>query len=347
MGARQVAAVAVLVLLAACTTSSDEPAATSAATSAAASSASSQQGASSSAVVSSLPPPQDVTTMDDVQAIDARPFADWVALADGSAWVANVGRGIGRYDLATGRDLGSVPTGTEICLAMDVGFDSLWAGDCSGPRVFRVDPSTGRVLARIRLPFPALAEESSLAAGEGCVFALSSFPERIACIDPARNRVRTTFKAPNTPAALRAGYGALWVTNPDPGRLVRMDPRTGKVLARIPLPFGARFLALGEDAVWVMSNDKGTVTRVDPDTNAVTATIPVDDYSVDGGDIAVGGGYVWARVSDTLVAQIDPATDRVVARYGPASGSGSVAADRKSLWISAHDVLRVWRVPLD
>ncbi len=342
MRARRVALVAASLLLAGCSTASDDPPDTSAEDSPAASPSGSQSGSAGG----DLPTPRDVTTMDGVRAIEAAPFADWVALAGDSVWVANVGRGIGRYDAGSGRSRGSVPVGTEICLGMDVGFGSLWAGDCATAQVVRVDPGTGRVRARIDLPFDAITEESSVAAGEGAVFVMSTYPERIARIDPARNAVTRTFKAPVAPAALRAGYGALWVTNADPGRLLRIDPDSGRTLARILLPFGARFLALGEGAVWVMSNNRGVVTRVDPATNEVRASIPVSDYPVEGGDIAVGGGYVWARVSDTLVAQIDPRTDQVIARFGPSSGSGSVVADRSAVWISAHDVLRVWRVPL-
>jgi hypothetical protein len=95
-----------------------------------------------------------------------------------------------------------------------------------------------------------------------------------------------------------------------------------------------------------MNNVAGTVTRVDASTNAVVSTIKVAQRRVDGGDMSVGGGYAWARVSDALVAQIDPATNTVVARYGPEAGSGSVAADKDAVWISAHDVTTVWRVPI-
>ena len=77
------------------------------------------------------------------------------------------------------------------------------------------------------------------------------------------------------------------------------------------------------------------------------ATIPVGAGSSSGGDIAVGGGFVWARLSDSLIAHVDPATDTVVARYGPPSGSGSVAADEDAVWVSAHDVTTVWRLPFD
>jgi hypothetical protein len=50
---------------------------------------------------------------------------------------------------------------------------------------------------------------------------------------------------------------------------------------------------------------------------------------------AIGGG-----------ARIDPETNRVVERYGPAVGSGSVAADDDAVWVTAHDVRKIWRLPL-
>lgn len=89
----------------------------------------------------------------------------------------------------------------------------------------------------------------------------------------------------------------------------------------------------------------GTDSHVDPNTNAVIATVPVDSGVIDGGDIASGGGSVWARVSDGLVTKIDPEKDVVVSRYGPSSGSGGVAVDAEALWVAAHDVNSVWRLP--
>jgi virginiamycin B lyase len=129
--------------------------------------------------------------------------------------------------------------------------------------------------------------------------------------------------------------------------VVRIDPADGTVVREITVGAGPRFLAIGEGSVWAMNERDGTVSRIDPATDAVTATILVTPVPVQGGDIAVGGGFVWARISDQLVAQIDPTTDEVVARYGPPAGSGSVAADDAAVWISAHDVNAVWRLPLD
>lgn len=116
-------------------------------------------------------------------------------------------------------------------------------------------------------------------------------------------------------------------------------------MARIAVGAGPRFLAVGEGGIWVLNQFDGTVSRVDPGTNTVTATITVSDAAVEGGDIAAGGGSVWARVSDSLVARIDPGTNKVVARYGPSAGSGSVAADHEAAWVSAHDINAIWRLP--
>ena len=294
-----------------------------------------------------LPEIQDIEAAG-AQAIDATPFPDWVTIAGDSAWVANVEDGVGRYDLATGAFLGSVPVSTEICLAMDQGFDALWVGNCEDTTIVRVDVATGEVAATIPLPFGALPNESSVAVGDDGVWVLSSGTEPdLVRIDPATNEVAESFPAPAEATAVRAGAGSLWITRARTSQLVRVDPATGEEQAVIDVAPSSIFLAVGEGGVWTMGADTAEVSHVDPATDTVVATIPVGAGSSSGGDIAVGGGYVWARLSDSLIAQIDPATDTVVARYGPPSGSGSVAADEDAVWVSAHDVTTVWRLPLD
>jgi virginiamycin B lyase len=279
-------------------------------------------------------------------AISSAPFPDWVTIAGDAAWVGNAGAGIAGYDLATGERLASVPSG-EICLAMDEGFDSVWAGDCNQEAILRIDATTGRLLATIDLPFAALPNESSIGVDEDGVWVLSSGSQPdLVRIDPATNRVAETFEGPDEVVNLRAGEGALWATRPRTGELVRIDPATGEEEATIEVAPSSGFLAVGEGGVWTLSADTGEVSHVDPATNTVVATIAATERNVSGGDIAVGGGYVWARVSDSLVAQIDPTTDTVVARFGPPSGSGSVDADDDAVWVSAHDVRTVWRLPL-
>jgi virginiamycin B lyase len=274
--------------------------------------------------------------------------ADWVTIAGDSAWLANIGTGITRYDLATGDMLGEIETANDICVAMDEGFGSLWVGDCVDNTLLRIDVATGELVATIGLPLAGIAGESSVAVGDDGVWMLSTGTQPdLMRIDPATNEVANTFPAPDGATAMRAGDGSLWITRASTGQLLRVDPATGQELAEIDIAPESTFLAYGEGGVWIMGTATGDVVHVDPATNSVVATIPTGG-PVDHGDIAVGGGYVWARISDALIAQIDPATDTVVARYGPQpTSSGGVDADDQAVWVSDYLDQTIWRLPLD
>ena len=284
-----------------------------------------------------------VPTIDSAGAlkIHISPGADWLAIADGSVWTA-AGRGIVQLDPITG-DLGPTTEILGICLGFDVGFDSLWVGACDDPAIWRIDPLAGAVLATIPLPVDGIQEEGSVAAGEGGVWVVSTANELIE-VDPATNQVVGNWPLPAGAAAVRAGLGSLWVTISTADQVLRIDP--ADPTSQTPIDVGAypRFLAVGEDAVWVMNQRDGSVTRVGADGSVVT-TIKVS-APIQGGDIAVGGGSVWVQPGGDLLIRIDPATNEVIATYGPRSGSGSVAADDRAVWVSAHDVEAIWRLPL-
>ena len=144
---------------------------------------------------------------------------------------------------------------------------------------------------------------------------------------------------------MRAGLGAVWISDPSASVIRRFDPETEKLTADIAVGRQPQFLAVGEGSVWTMDQLGASVSRIDPATDAVSATIKLGE-TVQGGDIAVGGGFVWLHSSNTLLFKIDPATNEVVARYGPSSGSRGVAADDSAAWITAHDTTTIWRLPL-
>jgi virginiamycin B lyase len=295
----------------------------------------------------SLVPPTDITAVGGVP-LPVKD-ADWLQVADGNVWTTLGTEVAQQLDPTTGKELKSVPLGGQVCTAMDQGYDALWVAVCSTPgKVLRLDPATGKVLARIAIPEGLeIMEEGSVASGEGFVWVVAVGNERtLVKIDPSTNTVVDRVPVEVGVVAARAGEGALWTTNSVTSAVDRRDPSTGALVTSVPTGKGARFFAVGEGAVWVQNNVDGTVTRVDPATNKAVATITVDTGPVDGGDLAVGGGFVWARVTDTLVAKIDPATNTVVARYSPVSGSGSVAADASAAWVSAHDHDVVYRLPL-
>ena len=276
--------------------------------------------------------------------IDLTGEPDWVAVAGGSAWVAVTG-GIRRIDAATGELDGLVPVPGVICLAMDVGLDSLWAGSCDRHLLARIDPLVGSLdTPFIDLPVDALQAEGSVGVGEGGAWLVSTDHELL-FLNPITNRVDDRWPLPDGAAAVRAGLGAVWVTVADEGELLRMDPADPRTARSIVVGEGPRFLAIGEDAVWVMNQADGSVSRVAAD-GSVVATVKVSDAPIGGGDIAVGGGIVWVRTEQDLVVGIDAATNEVSHRYGPPSGSGSVATDGDVVWVTAHDTSSLWRLPL-
>ena len=83
----------------------------------------------------------------------------------------------------------------------------------------------------------------------------------------------------------------------------------------------------------------------DPATNTVTSTIRVSS-GISGGDVAASSDAVWVRgTKDALAVRIDPQANAVVDRLGPLTGSGGVAITDTSVWIIAHDIQSIWRLP--
>lgn len=272
--------------------------------------------------------------------IDVRPAPDWLTVVDGNVWTATR-TGIVRLDPATG-STGTVVELRGVCLGFDGGYESLWAGGCFDSEIWRIEPATGEVLAKIVLPAP-IEEEGSVAAGEGGVWIVST-TNQLMKVDPASNKVAGSWDLPVGAAAVRAGLGSLWVTVSESNQLLRIDPTDPDRQVAIAVGGFPRFLAIGEGAVWVMNQDDGSISRVSA-TGEVLGTTTIATR-IRGGDIAVGGGSVWVQPGLELLVQLDPSDGRMLAEYGPPSGSGSVAADDDAVWVSAHDVDSVWRLPL-
>jgi len=273
------------------------------------------------------------------QAIPAPESADWIVVDFGRAWVSGVGDGIGFYEVQTGLLQGSVPVPQSPCAGMDTGFGALWTATCEERGVARIDPQTGQITDWAAVDVPAEGE-SSVGAGEGAIWSIADGEACSGCvlvrIDPTDVEITSTFDVPEGGTAVRAGLGGIWITYVEENQVLRVDPDTGEVVSAIEVGSGPRFLAVGEGAVWVMNQAAGSVSHVDPTTNMVVATIEVDGEAIFGGDVMVGDGFVWLRGSHELVAQIDPVTDRVVARIGSPQASGGVDAGDGQLWIAGH-----------
>lgn len=268
---------------------------------------------------------------------------DWLLVVEGVAWAMGDAP-LTRID-ASGNVLSTTKLPGSVCLAPDQGFGSVWAATCGAPNLVRLDPATGAIQATVPLPVADVHVEGSIGVSADAVWAISADGQTLVKVDPVSNTVSGTYPAPDGAVAVRGGFGSLWISAPTRDTLYRSDPNDGRVIATITVGRGPRFLTVGATAVWTLNQADGTVSHVDPATNTVQANIRVDPGVIDGGDIASSAGAVWARVTRSLIVRIDANSDAVTANYGPASGSGSVAADDSAVWVTAHDSNSVWRLP--
>ena len=302
-----------------------------------------------SATAAQTSPPVAETSVENAGAEKISIKGDWLAAGAGGIWLSGASD-VYRLDPSSGERNATIHVRQGPCEATDVGFSAVWTATCKARGLAKIDPSTNRVVGHVRVPVPvALDGEGSVGAGAGAVWLVIDGPGctgcRVARVDPRTMKVtgRVTVRA--GAATVRTGRGAVWVANPERDLVEQIDPGTNKVVRRVKTGPGPRFLDVGEGAVWTLDQIDGSVTRIDTATGKPTN---VDaDVPGAGGDLTVGGGSVWARGSDTLLARIDPKRNRVVARYGPASGSGAVIVGAGAVWISAHDIDTVWRIPLD
>jgi virginiamycin B lyase len=278
------------------------------------------------------------------KAFHVLPGPDFATVVDGDLFAPGIGDGIGRLD-ATGKQVATWTPPTDSCGAFDAGFGAVWSATCGAPGLVRIDVKTNKLTA-IAIGGLMPDSEASIGAGEGGIWMIiEGAPRKLIKVDPTSLRVAARYDIDGSPTGVRVGLGAVWITDSIHSILHRFDPATGKIVADIKVGRAPQFFAVGEGAVWTMNQIDGTISRIDPATNTVVATINLGEQ-IEGGDIAVGGGFVWLRGSQTLLFKIDPATNEIVAVYGPESGSGSVAADDSAVWITAHDVETAWRLPL-
>jgi virginiamycin B lyase len=282
-----------------------------------------------------------------LKSIHLQGYPDWLEIGFGSLWVSNPGLGaVQRIDPGTNKIIAQVKV-NKPCAAMAAGDGSLWVASRGDKSIYRIDATNNKVTARI--PVTVADSEASLAAGEGGIWVLTDQKGVLSRINPDTNEVVARISVNPYSYAAAAGYGAIWVTNTgrarstENGSVQRIDPKTNSVVATISVRSQPRFLAVGEGAVWVLNQADGTVSKIDPSTNMVTATIEVR-VPGPGGDIAAGEGAVWVRATNVLLSVIDPKTNKVIRRFGPAQGSGAVRAGDGRVWVSAHDVKTVWRL---
>jgi len=257
--------------------------------------------------------------------------------ADG-VWVTNVGR-VEKLKFGIQKPILTVNIPSP-CGVMATGFGSLWVADCKSESVYRVDLITGKIQSIIKTGLADREGELSIAASADAIWVLTNADGELSKIDPKTSKVVAHIKVLPNSFAVAFGSEALWITNTKDASVQQVDIKTNQVVSTIKVGKEPRFLAAGLNAIWTLNQEDGTVSKINPITKEVT-TIDVD-VKGSGGDITTGAKYVYVRAKKTLLSVIDPHSNKVVKRFGPIAGSGAVSVENGHVWITAHDINKVW-----
>ena len=185
-------------------------------------------------------------------------------------------------------------------------------------------------------------DPSGIAVGADAVWVTNSLDGTVMRIDPGTNRVVQTIPVGVTPNAIVFARGALWVTSADDRSLNKIDPVSGHVVKRIPTGAVGRGVAVGDGAVWVTDESSRSVMRIDPVSGKVVTTVPVGNGPT---GIAFGAGSVWVANSlDGTVMRIDPDTNTVTATAYVGEGLDSITADNAAVWVSSESSRSIVRI---
>jgi streptogramin lyase/predicted Ser/Thr protein kinase len=218
-----------------------------------------------------------------------------LAAGEGSVWLGDPGNKsanvVYRYEPSS-RRLTKISTG-EIFITPDdlvVAGGAVWMG-CDV--VLRIDPHTGRIRARVRLP------GATLAAGEGALWAAGETTTRTGQqqsllwqFDLRTARVLAKSKLEPGVTDLAAGAGAIWVVRLEDDSITRVDVKTRAIREgfRVRQP---EIVTASGGSVWATSARDATLTRYDTRSGDL-ATIDVGGRPT---GLAVDNNQVWVAVS--------------------------------------------------
>ena len=271
-------------------------------------------------------------------------------------WTLTATGQVSSIDLATNKAGPAVQLGatTDAYQGIAVDRNGVWVTDFDTDTVYRVDPATLKVVAKI----PVTSPKGVLATGTA-TWVAGLRDGTVIRIDPATNKVVATIAVgptgPSGPNWLGSGLGSIWVGVPNASSVVRIDPITNAIQATITVPAATNpcgSFAITAAAVWIPSCDSlPTMARIDPATNTAVASVNLGGQAY---TPAVIDGAPWVSLDTSpsvpgVLARVAVATNAVDLELSPGSdfgGGGDLVVAAGSAWVidGGHD--RVLRLPL-
>lgn len=235
--------------------------------------------------------------------------------------------------------LGGTPSGIAFA------DDSLWVANADGNTVWRVDPETGSIIARMgstNYGPPTYGPQDYVAAGLGAVWVSSDVSNDVREIDPRTNRVVRAIGMltdAGTPLAVAVGDDSVWVTDFSDNHLLRIDPATGTIVATIRSN-GPTDVAVAPKGVWLVNHRAASISRIDPDTDS--SVVVARNVGTVPERITTGFGSLW--VSDpqaSSVFRLDQRTASLQATVRLPQGLPvyALAAGSDTVWVAAGAML--------
>jgi YVTN family beta-propeller protein len=141
---------------------------------------------------------------------------------------------------------------------------------------------------------------------------LLAYPNSLAVIDPANNKVVRVVPVGDTPRGVAVGRHAIWVANSADGTVSELDLETLRVIRNIGIAAQATEIVESNGRAWVATGLDNSVVPIDARSGGVQAAIPLSrDRSASAWAVAIGAGSLWASSANRLL-QIDPRTSTIV-----------------------------------
>jgi streptogramin lyase len=161
--------------------------------------------------------------------------------------------------------------------------DAIWVASTKPYALQRIDPSSNRVVATVRVSGEAC---SGLASGFGSIWVpLCGKKSKLVRIDAVKNAISATLSiAPAGPeGGIAASDDGVWLVTDKNGTLSRIDPKTNSVRQKISIPPGSYNPIFSNGIVWITGVESSVLTAVDASTGKILESIAIEpkpDFSL-------------------------------------------------------------------
>jgi streptogramin lyase len=195
-----------------------------------------------------------------------------------------------------------------------IGFGSVWVETHRGTELYRIDPTTDKVIAAIDVGQESCSEPG-IGFGRVWLGPCDSSTKTIA-VDATTNQVVGSFDALGGSEAFTAD--AVWIPDNE-SKLARIDPKTYKTLATYDVMHAAplAWVVSAGGWIWAGAEDgssgawEGGLAKVDPATGQVVSRLTVPNpgsYATVTADL----GYIWIKGDgDGRLVRINPKTEAI------------------------------------